>query len=292
MKKRFILLCGFISLLCSLSCGRENSNTNDEDQIETPSYNFNLVSSKTQASLETILQFSFNGSLPNGITNINWDFGDGTTYFGNHYPDPVYHAFKTLGNNTVKAKILYDNGKSVEKTITVNITNANQIKINKISISRVPQATRPYYIYYGTYTVQEYFTGEWDQSFNRNSTDINRFADIYVELHKIKDIVNPSNPHNILSDNAELAYKSGIRINQQSLVYDLSSSNVILNLESLKKLTVKFKDSDVANSMEENGNSDEEMRSEDITSNQFQTSNQIISTNSNGWIYSIEYQKL
>jgi hypothetical protein len=280
-----------ISLFYISSCGRTEADKIDESPIESPAYDFQLVSSKTQASLETLLQFSFQGKLPTDITNINWDFGDGVTFYGNYNTNNVYHSFKTLGNNTVKVKILYNNGKSVEKSIIVNITNNNQIKINKISITKVPQTSKPYYIFYGTYTVQDYFSGDWDQSYNRNTSDINRFADVYIELFKLRDIADISDPHNIITDSSELIYKSAIKTNQQNLIYDFSSSNLILNIESLKKLKIKIKDSEAGNSMLEDGGIDEEMRIDDILPNQFQALNQI-TINSNGWIYSIDYTKL
>ena len=111
-------------------------------------------------------------------------------------------------------------------------------------------------------------------------------------MYKTSDIVNPNDPTDLISNFKKLAYKSNIHINQQSLVYDLSSANIILNLESLKTLTVTFKDSDSAYSLNENGSADEEIRSNDIKSISLQTNSNVINIDSNGLIYSMEYIKL
>lgn len=290
MKKTFLLFYSLTSLFCVLSCS--NSIDEEESQIEVPANDFSLISSKTQASLETILQFSFQGSLPVGVSNINWDFGDGDTYYGNSDATYVNHAFRSSGNYTVKAKILYGNGKSVEKSISVIVVANNQIKLTKITITKVPQTIKQFSVMqYGSWVYYN-FSGEWDQTENQYTSSIDRFADIYLELYKTSNIVDPNNPQNILKDYKQQTYKSGIHLNQQSLIYSLSSENLIFNLESLKNLTIIFKDSDLAYSMAENGKSDQEMSNNDILSTSFQTNNQMFSINYNGLIYTIEYQKL
>lgn len=290
MKKIFILFYCLAILFCISSCGRDESDSNNE--VEISNNNFSLTSSKTQVAVETILQFSLQGQLPESITNINWDFGDGTTYYGNSSVYNVKHAFQSSGNYIVKAKLLYGNGMSVEKTLSINVVATNQVKLTKISISRVPQTVKQFSVLqYGNWVYYS-FNGEWDQRENSGTSSIDRFADIYVEMYKTSDIVNPNDPTDLISNFKKLAYKSNIHINQQSLVYDLSSANIILNLESLKTLTVTFKDSDSAYSLNENGSADEEIRSNDIKPISFQTNSNVINIDSNGLIYSMEYIKL
>lgn len=259
-KKLSILLKATMVSVIFLSCsggGSDDISENTNINIGNSGNNLILVSSKTQASIDTTFEFYFQNSINEQITNVNWDFGDGFTYYGDGSLSKIYHSYKTAGNYTVKATLVVAGGTSIVKTVNVIVTNTNILKIKKITVTSIPQKTNNLNWVFGAY---QYFTGAWDESKSYMTSNVNKYADMYLELYKNSSTPDPNNPHQFLPSNTSFMLSTGIVTNQQAnVVFDLSSYNITLGYEALNGFNIYFKDNDAVNSLFEDGNPDELM---------------------------------
>lgn len=267
-KKLFTLLKIGIFSVITISCsgGSDDISENMNTNIQNNGNNLILVSSKTQASIDTAFEFYFQNSINEQITNVNWDFGDGSNYYGDGSLSKIYHSYKTAGNYTVKATLVVAGGANIVKTVNVTVTNTNVLKIKKITVTSIPQKTTNLRWVFGAY---EYFTGAWDESKSYMTADNNKYADMYLEFYKNSSTPDPNNPHQLLSSNTSFILSTGVIANQTSQVFDLSSYNITLGFETLNSFSIYFKDTDAANSLLENGNPDELMATFSIPASEF-----------------------
>ncbi|WP_317127670.1 PKD domain-containing protein [Chryseobacterium sp. CH25] len=245
----------------TFSCSGSSDDLNEitpNTGIGTAENSISLVSLKTQASIHTSFGFYFKGGIKEDINNVNWDFGDGSTYYGNGSLEAIYHNYKEAGNYTVKATLLLANGKSVEKSVKVTVTNTNVLRIKKITIISIPQKKNNLkLVYSGGVSSWENFTGAWDESKSYNTASPDKFADIFIEVAKVFSAPAPGDPHNLLVSHFEPLVTTGIYPNQMNLGFDLTGYNVFMGYETLQSVNIVFKDSDADNSLLENGGQDE-----------------------------------
>lgn len=268
----------------------ENSNPNGGNTGNTLS----LVSTKTQASIDTPFQFYFTGGINDQINNINWDFGDNSTYYGNNSLSPIYHNYKAAGIYTVKATLLLNNGNSILKTVNVTVTNTNLLKINKITVISIPQKTNNVrWVSVGTGGMWQTFTGAWDESQSYGTNNINRFADIFVYITKNSSAPLLTDPHIVTSSDTQHLFTTGINQNQVNLVFDVSANNLIMGYDALETINFTFKDNDAANSLLEDGGIDEIIGSYSSYTSQFtNTSSNSVTFTQGSLSFKVDFQKL
>lgn len=274
-KKLSILLKAAMVSVIFLSCsGGESDDVSENTNINigNSGNNLILVSSKTQASIDTTFEFYFQNSINEQITNVNWDFGDGSTYYGDGSLSKIYHNYKTAGSFTVKATLVLAGGTNIVKTVNVTVTNTNLLKIKKITVTSIPQKTTNlnWVMVTGTTGNWVNFTGAWDESKSYMTTNVNKYADMYLELYKNSSTPDPNNPHQFLPSNTSFMLSTGIVTNQQAnVVFDLSSYNITLGYEALNGFNIYFKDNDAVNSLVEDGSPDELMATFSISASEF-----------------------
>lgn len=260
-KKLFTLLKAgmFSAIIVSCSGGSDNiSDNNNPNNNGNSANNLSLVSTKTQASIDTPFQFYFTGGINEQINNINWDFGDGSTYYGNSSLSAIYHNYKTAGTYTIKATLLLNNGSSIVKTANVTVTNTHLLKINKITIISIPQKTNnKRWVSVGTGGMWQTFTGAWDESESYGTTSTNKFADIFLYITKNSNAPEATNPYIITNSYPQHLATTGVYPNQMNLAFDLTGYNLIMGYDALESLNLTFKDSDAVNSLLEDGGADE-----------------------------------
>lgn len=274
-KKLSILLKTAMVSVVFLSCsggGGDDISENTNINIGNNGNNLILVSSKTQGSIDTTFEFYFQNSINEQITNVNWDFGDGSTYYGDGSLSKIYHNYKTAGSYTVKATLVLAGGTNIVKTVNVTVTNTNLLKIKKITVTSIPQKTTNlnWVMVTGTTGTWVNFTGAWDESKSYMTTNVNKYADMYLELYKNSSTPDPNNPHQFLPSNTSFMLSTGIVTNQQAnVVFDLSSYNITLGYEALNGFNIYFKDNDAINSLVEDGSPDELMATFSIPASEF-----------------------
>ncbi|MDN3691637.1 PKD domain-containing protein [Chryseobacterium tructae] len=257
-KKLLTLLKVSLFSAIALSCSSGSDDITENNTGGATGNALSLISSKTEASIDTSLKFSFTGGTTEQINNINWDFGDGNTYHGDNSLDAIYHNYKAAGNYTIKATLLLANGKSVEKTVKVTVTDTHILKIKKITIISIPQKENNLkLVYSGGVSHWENFKGAWDESKSYNTTNPDKFADLFIEIGKVSSVPALNDPHNLLVSHFEPLLTTGIYPNQMSLGFDLTGYNVFMGYETLQSVSLVFKDSDTYNSLLENGGQDE-----------------------------------
>lgn len=292
MNKKLLTLfkVGLFSVVI-LSCSGTSDDITENISAGTVENSVVLISSKTQASIHTPIQFSFKGGTKEEIKNVNWDFGDGSIFNGVSSLEAVYHDYQTSGNYTVKATLLLANGKSVEKTVKVTVTNTNILKINKITILSIPQKENNLkLVNSGGTSSWENFKGAWDESKSYNTTDPDKLADIFLEISKVSTAVDLTNPHNLLVSRLDHLLTTDVRINQTNLEFDLTGKNIFMGYETLQSLSIVLKDSDANNSLLENGGQDEFIGLFSIPLSDFTGTSKIISNGSSS--IKIDFEKL
>lgn len=283
----------FVLIALSLiSCSKKN--TTSDTGNSTPDIQLNA--SQTQTAIDNNIQFSIsiNSDLPSNVANINWEFGDGSTYFGSNYSTYLYHQFKDTGTYEVKAKLLLQNNKEIEVKKTIKIININIVRIKNITILAIPAKTsNERFIFYsnGLSGYWANFTGEWDESKSYGTTDVDQYADIYLKLSKTMDIPDATNPSELISDYTYQIATTPVIINQKTNFFDLTSANIKLSLSAIKKFTVAIMDSDLANSLAENNTPDDGMGEWGSIPSDFQN-NVINVTSPSGVSYKIEYETI
>ncbi len=287
----------FSATILSCSGGSDNISDNNNPNVGNSGNNgdnLSLVSTKTQASVDTPFQFYFTGGINEQVNNINWDFGDNSTYYGNNSLSAIYHNYKTAGTYTVKATLLLNNGSSVVKTVNITVTNTNLLKINKITVITIPQKTNNLrWVSVGTGGMWQTFTGAWDESESYGTGDINKFADIFVYITKNSSAPDPTDPHIVTSSYPQHLLTTGINPNQVSLVFDVSANNLVMGYDALETLNFTFKDNDAANSLLENGGADEIISSYYSYTSQFtNTSSNSVTFTQGGLSFKVDFQKL
>ncbi|WP_347216950.1 PKD domain-containing protein [Chryseobacterium sp.] len=292
MNKKLLTLCkvGLFSVV-TFSCSGSSDDITESMNVNVGANSLALISSKTHGSIHTPIQFSFKGGTKEDINNINWDFGDGSTYHGDGSLEAVYHDYNTAGNYTVKATLLLADGKSVEKTVKVTITNTNILKINKITIISIPKKENNLRLVYNNgVSYWENFKGAWDESKSYNTTDPDRLADIFLEISKVFTAVDKTNPHNLLVSRLDHLLTTDVRINQTNLEFDLTGKNIFMGYETLQSLSILLKDSDANNSLLENGEQNEFIGLFSIPLSDFTGTSRTVSNGSSS--IKIDFEKL
>ncbi|WP_369678634.1 PKD domain-containing protein [Chryseobacterium sp. ERMR1:04] len=227
------------------------------------------------------------------INNINWDFGDGKTYYGNGSLSAIYHNYKTAGTYTIKATLLLNNGSSIVKTVNITVTNTNLLKINKITIISIPQKTNnKRWVSVGTGGMWQTFTGAWDESESYGTNNMNKFADIFVYITKSSSVPDPTNPHSVTTAYPEHLFTTGINPNQLNLVFDVSANNLIMGYDALENIKFTFKDSDALNSLLEDGGADEIIDSYNSYTSQFTNTSNSVTFTQGSLSFKVDFQKL
>jgi hypothetical protein len=199
MRKHILITLAIILSACNSSddTGGPNNNSN---------LSLTVTASTSSAIIDEMIMVSVSAdeaissievSTDNFVTNYNQQSNFGTNTL-------LYLSFDTLGNKTISVRAKNTNGDEATKTLNVNISRGNAIKIEQLQV------------------VSFYdINNTWDPEFG--DTDTNRLADVKFALLKPK--VNVFNN----SVNISNWYESSIKQNQGDLTWDLSSANLYLN---------------------------------------------------------------
>lgn len=261
MKKILKIL--FVILILSVSACTSDSNDNTTQE---PIVNNTSVISVNQSSIQKIIDFHLE-NLPSNISNIDWDFGDGNVFYGTSSDISIKHIYEFSGNYTIRAKI-YSGNNVINATKNIVINNGQPIKVTKITILSYPTKLC-------LSSTGFTFSGQWDQTFYYGSgnTVVDVYSDTYLKIGRIIDKPNTDNPNYIDTSVYHHLYTSPVHINQVNNVFDLSNQNIIINLLADQILEIDIFDSDEANSLYENGNSDEYISSPSINNSAFVNNN-------------------
>lgn len=252
----------FVLSMMILSCSKDDSDT--IPIINNPNGNLNLESSTNQSSIQKIVDFyltSFSGSA----VNIDWDFGDGNTFYGSGDHTYAKHIFEVAGNYNVKAKVYFSNNNVVTVNKNITITNGNRVKVTKITILNYPNK----------YCIGSSgnFYGSWDEDYNYLTSNVNRLSDTFIKIGREVDTPNSDDPREIDYSKYKYLYTAPIIVNQTSNIFDVSNQNIYLNLDVNQQFILDVYDSDAQNSMSENGTTDDYISGADIYMSSFSNNN-------------------
>lgn len=289
MKIKFIKYISLTIFLIFISC----SSGDDGNSQPDPTPVVTLYADQIQAAVQKNILFSINGEIPNDIANINWDFGDGTLFYGNSSHQSVYHPFTSTGNYIVKAKILRQNGALIETTKTVTIVNTNLIKVTSITVQTYPEKLCEKFVASGSSGYWVSFYGKWDESngFGSIPSDVNRYADTYLELVRHQKVPNSTNPSELVG-NVNNYGLTPVHLNQLNNVFDVSNFNIVLSLNAIDAFAVGVYDDDSTNSIYENGSESDVIGTLFIEPSSFQNNSFLITNSSNQLVIKVDYINL
>ncbi|NBL64947.1 hypothetical protein GV828_07015 [Flavobacterium sp. NST-5] len=259
----------FLSLIaiCLMACsgGDEPGNTNPEPENQ-------VVINVDQLQFPIQKNVSFSVSTNNvNVANINWFFGDGTSYYGNSGAQFVYHSYENPGPYTVKVEVVDQQGNTYTKTRTVTAVNTNLVKINKINVQSLP---RKYncrrFVVTGISGYWTNFVGDWDESESFGTNAIDKKADLYLNLSRNQEISLPESATEIQSSYNKFLKRTGFELNEQVRIFDVAADNIILSLSAINHFEIEVMDYDTTYSLVENGTPDELISSISLYPEMFQ----------------------
>jgi PKD repeat protein len=286
MKNKLFKYLSIVIVSIFISC----SSGGDSGTNTVPAPVVTIYANQVQAAVEKNILFSLTGDLPNDIGNINWDFGDGTFFYGNNSHYAVYHPYSTIGNYTVKATILRQNGEIIESTKVVTIVNTNMVKVTTITVQNYPEKLCEKFVASGASGYWVQFYGKWDESQGFGPTsDVNRFSDTFLTLVKYQKRPNSTNPSELVS--ISTAYSNTpIQLNQLNNIFNVSSLNIVLSLSAIDSFGVGVYDDDNSYSLYENTTASDGIGSFDIEPSSFQNNSFLMSDGQ--LVIKVDYQNI